>query len=260
MIISNKYKVLQKIGQGEFGNIFKGENIHTKELVAIKMENINSELNTLKRETQIYQYLGKHQGIPSVKWYGTNKKYNYMVLPLYLYSLNDFYKNQNTFSLDKIFQIGKNIIDILKFIHGKRIIHRDIKPDNFCIDEKNQINIIDFGMCKQYKNEDEEHMPISFGKSVIGTLNYISINIHNGIEPSRRDDLESVGYILLFLLNGNLEWTNVYIDKMKNVKEQCINTNMNIEPRIQKYIIWTRQLKFDENPDYEYAIQLLQQE
>ena len=228
------------------------------------MESIYSEINTLKRETQIYQYLGKRIGIPSVKWYGTIDKYNYMVLPLYLYSLDKYHiihknnKNENTFSLDKIFEIGKNIINLLKYVHEKRLIHRDIKPDNFCVDNKNQIHIIDFGMCKQYKNEDEEHIPIRFEKTIIGTLRYISINIHDGTEPSRRDDLESVGYILLFLLYGKLVWDNVYIDKMKDMKQQCTNTNTNIEPRIQEYIIWTRQLEFDETPDYEYIIQLFQ--
>ena len=85
MIIANKYKIIEKLNNGEFGTIFKGENIRTKENVAIKMEKISVDTKMLKRETQIYQYLGKALGIPQVKWYGSTEEYNYMVLE-YFYS------------------------------------------------------------------------------------------------------------------------------------------------------------------------------
>ena len=70
-MLANKYKLIERIGNGEFGTIFKGENIRTKEAVAVKLETISSDTKMLKREAQIYQYLGKAPGIPQVKWYGS---------------------------------------------------------------------------------------------------------------------------------------------------------------------------------------------
>jgi serine/threonine protein kinase len=254
MLIANKYKIIEKLGSGEFGTIFKGENIRTKEQIAIKLEPKSFETNMLKRETQIYKYLGKAEGIPTVKWFGTHEEYNYMVLPLYGDSLSC-----KTFSLLDVFSIGQKIIKILKYIHEKGLIHRDIKPDNFVLSQDGKdIYIIDFGLCRKYKDDTGKHIGLKTGKTIIGTLNYISVNVQNGTEPSRRDDLISLGYILLYLLNGGLPWltkreNEILIDKKNLLK----STKIQIPEGIKKFMNYCETLYFEEEPIYDYLMSLL---
>ena len=253
MIIANKYKIIEKMNNGQFGTIFKGENIRTKEMVAIKIEHFSQETKMLKRETQIYQYLGKSQGIPQVKWFGSTEEYNYMVLPLFGDSLLS-----KTFSLIDSLLIGQKIVKILKFIHDKGLVHRDIKPDNFVFNKDNtDIYIIDFGLCRKYIDNYNKHIEIKGGKTIIGTPNFVSLNVHNGIEPTRRDDMISVAYIMLYLINGSLPWQlNV---EMKDIKlqKQCILQWSKTPMQLIKYLKCCENLKFDETPNYDYLIQSL---
>jgi casein kinase I family protein HRR25 len=253
MIIANKYKLIEKLNNGEFGTIFKAENIRTKELVAIKMESISVETKMLKRETQIYQYLGKAVGIPQVKWFGTTEEYNYMVLPLFGDSLAS-----KTFSLVDSFSIGQKIVRILSFIHEKGLIHRDVKPDNFVFNQDGtNVYIIDFGLCKKYVDNDNKHIEMKSGKTIIGTPNFVSINVHNGLEPSRRDDLISVAYIILYLINGGLPWqTKREIKDIKRQKQLILQWSKTPSELIE-YLTYCENLKFDETPDYEYLIKSL---
>jgi len=253
MIIANKYKIIEKLNNGEFGTIFKAENIRTKELVAIKMESISVETKMLKRETQIYQYLGKATGIPQVKWFGSTEEYNYMVLPLFGDSLDS-----KTFSLVDSFSIGQKIVRILSFIHEKGLIHRDVKPDNFVFNQEGtDVYIIDFGLCKKYIDNDNKHIEMKSGKTIIGTPNFVSLNVHNGVEPSRRDDLISVAYIILCLVNGGLPWQTKREMKEIKIQKQCILQWSKTPSKLIEYLTYCENLKFDETPNYEYLIKSL---
>ena len=250
--IGNKYKLIEKIGEGSFGSIYKGENVRTKELVAVKIESINNDYKLLKNESIIYQYLTNTIGIPNVKWFGKDEKNYYMVINLLGESLQSIKNTRETFSLKLILQIGIQIISILKTIHDKGLVHRDIKPDNFLVgkNEKNkQIYIIDFGFCKTYMNNDI-HIKMKSTKSVIGSLTYASINAHNFIELSRRDDLESLGYMLIYFFKGELEWQKIEdTKKILNMKQKIIQ-NENIPKILCNYLKYVRGLEFEETPDY----------
>ena len=205
-------------------------------------------LKMLKRETQIYKYLMPCEGIPQVKWYGTIENYNYMVMPLYEKPLTF-----QRFSLPDILSIGKKIITLLKYIHEKGLIHRDIKPDNFLFGSDGQIYIIDFGLCKRYKDIHDNHIELKTGKGILGTPNFISINIHDGYEPSRRDDLESVGYILQYLLELQLDWfSEMNLDKIKFLKKTAVYA----EP-IENYLNYCRNLLFNEPPNYDRILHII---
>mmetsp|Transcript_3843 Transcript_3843/g.3776 ORF Transcript_3843/g.3776 Transcript_3843/m.3776 type:complete len:109 (+) Transcript_3843:356-682(+) len=107
--------------------------------------------------------------------------------------------------------VGIQMVKRIQKVHEERIIHRDIKPDNFLIGgtnaTKDQIYIIDFGLAKNYLNSsDGQHIPYKDGKNLTGTARYASINTHKGVEQSRRDDLESIGHVLLYFLRGSLPW------------------------------------------------------
>ncbi len=262
MIIGRKYEILNKIGNGSFGSIYRGRNIRTDEIVAIKVEPINSGTKLLKNETKIYQYLTgfNYTGVPQIKWFGLDDKNYYMVISLLGPSLLQIKHKINTFSLENIFSIAKQMLERLQFVHEKGLVHRDIKPDNFLLglgENKNKIYLIDFGFCKKYVKDDGTHIDIKKINKIIGTPMYVSINTHNLIEPSRRDDLESMVYILMFFYYGDLEWMHInsfnsdLLDMMKMYKLDIIN-NEGVHEFFKRILIYVRNLKFDETPDYNY--------
>lgn len=269
MIISNKYKLIEKIGSGSFGDIYKGINIRTKENVAIKVESLSNETKLLKNETKIYQYLGNIQGIPQVKWFGVDEHNNYMAMKLLGSSLTDNIKKNGPFSLKNAKYFTTQILKIVKKIHEKELLHRDIKPDNFLFglqEDNKTLHIIDFGFCKRYLDNDGKHIPYKVEKTPLGTPNYISINVHEGTEPSRRDDLESIGYVALYMLNGLLPWDdlNDYVQEYKNVNNQMKIKKMNLlkdercPPEVTLYLSYCRNLAFEETPNYEYLLGLFE--
>ena len=259
-LINKKYKKLEVIGEGSFGLIYKGINIRTNEYVAIKVESIESEIKLLKNESKIYQYLNNSSGIPVVKWFGKDEKNYYMVLNLLGESLQSIKNKKGNFSLKLVLQIGVQILGLLRKIHDKGLVHRDIKPDNFLIgldDKIKTIYIIDFGFCKSFI-QDDKHIEERKTKNLIGSHMYASINAHNCIELSRRDDLESLGYMLIYFYLGSLCWqtdtkTDFEIVKAKpdivKAKQDIIN-DAKIPIILINYMKYVRSLEFGEKPNY----------
>jgi serine/threonine protein kinase len=261
-LIGNKYKLLEKIGEGAFGSIYKGENVRTKELVAVKVEPIKKNTKLLKNESIIYQYLINNDGLPNVKWFGKDKTNYYMVLNLLGESLQSLKERKKIFSLKLVLQIGIQIINLLRMIHNKGLVHRDIKPDNFLLGLNNksrQINIIDFGFCKTFLN-DNKHIDIKKTNNVIGTNNFASTNAHEFNELSRRDDLESLGYMLIYFYLGNLPWKDYSNNEMIKIMKNNIMNDESIPKVILKYFEIIKSLEFKEAPNYELLINIFKNE
>ena len=255
-MINNKYILLNKIGAGSFGAIYKAQNYRTKETIAIKIESIESGLNLLKNESKIYQYLLGTSGIPHVKWYGKDDLNYYMVIPLLGKSLEQLLIEKQTFSLSLVLQIGIQLLQLLKSIHEKGLVHRDIKPDNFLLgtkEKEKQLFLIDFGLCKVFL-QDNNHIELKQTKGIIVSLTYESINAHQKLELSRRDDLESLCYMLIYFSLGNLPWRET-IDVCDIVKlKQDIIHNANIPVILCTFLTNVRKMEFKENPNYEMFI------
>jgi len=266
-IINNKYKIIHKIDSGNFGYIYKGENIRTRENVAIKVEPIVNNTKLLKNESIIYLNIGNYTGIPTVKWYGKDDTNYYMVINLLGDSLENIKQLNGRISLKATLQIGINILSILKHIHSYGYVHRDIKPENLLFGlNKQNIYIIDFGLCKKYMINDN-HIEMNTKKNLIGTPNYASINSHNFFELSRRDDLESLSYILLYIFFGTLPWIDKYNYLSESERNICIrNDKKNIF--LNEYIPLVLlnfyknviNLSFKETPNYEYYINIFTNE
>jgi serine/threonine protein kinase len=255
-MLANKYKLLEKLSQGSFGKVFKAENIRTGEIVAIKTEVKSKEQKSLKMEAKIYQYLANTDGIPQLKWFGATNNVNYLVTNLLEHSVTSLVKKYGRLSIKTVLLLGIQMIERLEILHGHYLIHRDIKPDNFMInisDKTNKVFLIDFGFCKRY-NYEGNHIEFKMNKTLIGTPNYVSLNVHKGCEPSRRDDLESCLYVMIYMLFGKFFSINIE-DPLKILvlkKEQLTNI-----PRFLTIVInYVRTLRFEEEPDYKYIIRI----
>ena len=250
-LINNKYEILNKIGSGSFGSIYKGQNRRTNDFVAIKVEPIINDLKLLKNESRIYQYLNDCDCIPKIKWYGKDDINYYMVIDFLGDSLQDLMNKSRRLPLILILKLGIKLINILKIIHDKGLVHRDIKPDNFLFgfNQINNVYLIDFGFCKSYMNNGE-HIKCKKINSMIGSKNYASINSHNKLELSRRDDLESLCYILLYFYLGSLPWNSIedesQIIHLKNNVVYCLE----YPSVILHFLKYVKSFDYEEKPNY----------
>lgn len=260
VIIGNKYELIKKINQGSFGALYQGKNIRTGELIAVKIEKRTEQsTNTLKYEANVYNYLKDVEGFIRLKWFGKDEKYNYLVINFLGNSLKNI-TNYTENNLELVLHFGKKIINKLMTLHENNIIHRDIKPDNILLNADNSfedIFLIDFSFCKKYIKSDLKHISEKKINNIIGSINYISLNVHNLTEPSRRDDLESVVYVLIYLYFGKLDWENsMSLGNICEMKKNII-FNENIPDCFRNIMSHIRTLEFDERPNYFYIIDLL---
>jgi len=187
-------------------------------------------------------------------------------------SLEDLLKEcRGKFNLKTVLHVAVQMIERIKVVHEERIIHRDIKPDNFMTGAnektKNTIHIIDFGLAKCYKDRSGEHIPFIEGKSLTGTARYASINTHVGYEQSRRDDLESIGHVLLYFLKGSLPWQGLpgktNVEKYANIKKKKKEVSVSdlckgLPDEFKDFMNYCRNLGFTQDPDYNYIIGLFE--
>ena len=256
----HNYKICEKIGSGSFGTVFKGSHIRTLAPVAIKVE--KKCIKMLKNEAKIYQYLGTLDGFTELKWFGSNEKCNYMVTELLGHSLTDVISHYKVISLKNALMLGVQIISRIELLHEHLLIHRDLKPDNllFGLEETSKLYLIDFGFCKRYTtNEGNNHIPEKQLTSIVGSPNFISLNIHRGIEPSRRDDIESCVYILLYMMFGELEWFNLSLDEVYSNKSK-LTSEVDVPVFIKAMLEYIYTLQFSDKPDYAFLISLIRNE
>ena len=263
--IFGKYQMLKIIGKGSFGSVYKGINKITKEKVAIKIEDWKKMGNILENEAFFLFYL-KNYGLPEIKAFGTYKKYKVLVQNLLGENLEHIFGNHiMNFTYKDICMIAIQLIDRLEYIHSKYVIHRDLKPENIMIDleTKKIVYLIDFGMAKKYRSsKTKKHIKFTIPNRLTGTARYCSINALRGTEQSRRDDLESAGYVLIYLAKrGYLPWMGLNIQEKieryrriyqikKAIKEEELCSPLPNE--FCRYIKYVKKLNFEEEPDYNY--------
>ena len=251
--MNSKYKLLEPIGSGSFGSVYKGQNNRTGEYVAIKIEPVAAEIKLLRHESVVYQYLNGVPGIPSVRWFGIDGENYYMVLSLLGESLEAAKQRIGHFSLETTMSIGIQALDILMSLHEKYMIHRDVKPANFVFgvgSNKKQLNIIDLGFCKSFTRE-KRHIEQTRTTSLIGSQSFASLNAHDCVSLSRRDDLESLGYLLLYLNLGKLPWQDETLtnDIIRQMKYDLVY-DTTIPTIFTDYFTNIRGLGFTQRPDY----------
>ncbi len=281
-LIAENFVMLTLIGKGAFGQIFLSYNMRDNVEVSIKKE-IKKPQKTpqLKTEAKIYQTLlnissqditgvkalsqDDVQGVP--RFYGMGEIIDcyYLIIEFLGPNLIELfnYCNCHKFTISTVCLIALQMLNRIENLHKHHYIHRDIKPENFLIGTKDKSNIvflIDFGLSKRYKNpKNHQHIPYREGRSLTGTARYVSINTHLGIEQSRRDDLESIGYVLIFFLKGCLPWQGLKNggDKYQRIMEKKLQIPTEIlcyglPDEIVFYLNYCKSLRFEDRPDYDY--------
>ncbi|KAI3787153.1 hypothetical protein L1987_41407 [Smallanthus sonchifolius] len=269
-VVGGKFKLGKKIGSGSFGELYLAVNIQTGEECAVKLEPTKTKHPQLHYESKIYMLLQGGTGVPNFKWFGVEGEYNVMVIDLLGPSLEDLFNYCNRkFSLKTVLMLADQLINRVEYMHARSFLHRDLKPDNFLMGlgrKANQVYIIDFGLAKKYRDlQTHRHIPYRENKNLTGTARYASVNTHLGVEQSRRDDLESLGYVLMYFLRGSLPWQGLKAGTKKQ-KYDRINEKKMMTPievlcksypsEFMSYFHYCRSLKFEDKPDYSYLKRL----
>ena len=266
VIVGERYEMEPSmlLGKGSFGEIYLAKDPQLKTFCVLKLENQKTKHPQLKNEKNVLDLVGDCEGFPRAFDYGTYNEYNFMAIELLGPSLLDMYEFCNfNFSLQTVCLIAIQLITRVSELHVKNYIHRDIKPENFLVgieDKSNIIYMIDFGLAKKYKeNKTMDHIPYRENRQMMGTARYASINNHLGIEQSRRDDLEAIGYVLIFFMKNRLPWQGIEgtskEEKYKKILEkklllptEILCKDLDIE--FSTYLNYVKALRFDERPDY----------
>uniref|UniRef100_A0A673IEP0 non-specific serine/threonine protein kinase n=1 Tax=Sinocyclocheilus rhinocerous TaxID=307959 RepID=A0A673IEP0_9TELE len=261
--VGNRYRLGRKIGSGSFGDIYLGTDISVGEEVAIKLECVKTKHPQLHIESKIYKMM-QGGGTWCMRRGG---EWVWGEGPALLEDLFNFCSRK--FSLKTVLLLADQMISRIEYIHSKNFIHRDVKPDNFLMGlgkKGNLVYIIDFGLAKKYRDaRTHQHIPYRENKNLTGTARYASINTHLGIEQSRRDDLESLGYVLMYFNLGSLPWQGLKAatkrQKYERISEKKMSTPIEVlckgyPSEFATYLNFCRSLRFDDKPDYSYLRQL----
>ncbi|KAI9323425.1 kinase-like protein [Dichotomocladium elegans] len=271
-MVGGRFRVGERFAAGSFGVLYEGVDAQTEQPVAVKLERCCPATLQLHEEYEVYKTLSGAPGFPTMYYYGQEGGYNILVMELLGPSLEELLDIcERQFSVKTVAMVAKRLIRLLQVIHNAGLIYRDVKPDNFLIGRPNtatanDLFIIDFGMSKTYRDpKTGAHVSFSERGSLSGTARYMSLHAHAGEEQSRRDDMESLGYVLLYLLRGSLPWQGVTAktdeEKYGMIEEIKDNTPIaqlcaGFPAEFNIYLHYVRKLKFSEDPDYDFCVGL----
>lgn len=267
----HKYEVIRKIGAGGFSTVYKAKHCNTGKTVALKIVKSADHSKMILNESKIISYLNREIKMskhifPTLHWYGTFGKMTCLATTFYSESFTDILHNGLTDILPKL-DLCAQMIEIMHHIHSVGVIHCDVKPDNFMINDEHRLVLIDFGMARMFINpNNQSHIPNKMSNTLFGTPKYASFYLHLGNRPSRRDDLISVGYLMMLVLGVELPWSSqdssYDIHHASNVQRlelklpDCMHQylsslkNADVNHYLIPYFKEVGALKYDETPGY----------
>ncbi|CAG8617082.1 3473_t:CDS:2, partial [Funneliformis mosseae] len=287
--VGGHWLVEEKIGEGSFGEVFRAVHIKTNEQYAIKRELIDEEHPQLPQEAEFLRRLAGPSFIPKLYWFGQEQLYNALVMDLLGPNIRLVRQAYGKLPVPFVSKIAVQMVDILEHVHSRGIVYRDVKPDNFLLERDFAISIKELEKWNSEKDSpkliDDKHpllhsphkiSLVDFGRHVpkkhpptkykTGTARYAAMGVHRGLPHARRDDLESLGYVILELLQGTLPWAGVTArnavegwSKMLKMKESKPLEELfeGVPSGFMKFLQYARSLDFDQKPDYAFARNLL---
>jgi serine/threonine protein kinase len=292
-LASGRYRVLARLGGGSFGVVHLAEDVRTGRMLAVKLERRDATNAQLEQEYRVYRRLAlgaaprglrsgddipdprdsrgggpgpSPPGFATVRWFGAEGDYRAMVMDRLGPDLEHIFQRKGrVVSLDTVLALADQMLARVEVLHRAGYVHRDIKPENFAVgvgEDRRRLYLIDMGLAKPYRNlHTHIHRPYREGASLTGTARYASLNNHRGVEQSRRDDLISLGYVLVFLLRGSLPWQGLRAnsrklkyEKIAKVKESYGPTRLcaGLPPQLGAYLLYCTRLGYVDAPDIPY--------
>ncbi|OAG37813.1 hypothetical protein AYO21_07919 [Fonsecaea monophora] len=271
MAFGGRYHLVRKIGSGSFGHVYLGRDAETGNEVAMKLEHHSVAPSFLSEEVRIYRSLAGEAGFPEVYWHGDRDDFAILVFELLGPNLEDLFRYcGNQFSLKTTLMLADQLLRRFESLHSNNYLHRDIKPENFLLglgERGNTVYMTDLGLAI-YRHPDRwgSNSPPRPPRDVkarppqlLGTCRYASIRGHLGIPQSRRDDLEALGYMLVYFLRGSLPWQGLKAkpeDKYLLVleKKQATSTSelcADLPTEFVDYFDYVHNLRDEDRPDYQ---------
>ncbi|OMJ91036.1 hypothetical protein SteCoe_6501 [Stentor coeruleus] len=257
-----QYSIEKVLGVGGYGQVFLASTTKTSEKIAVK---VSHDRQSLMKEYGLLKHLSKLDGFMKVYEYGELEEEDFFVAELLGKNLS-YNFNDRILSFECVCAIGLELLNKIEKMHENDVIHRDIKPSQFLIStDKKSIYLVDFGMACFFRVKGN-NKEFKTRRKCRGTVSYASINNHLGFRQSRRDDLESLCYSLLYLVRGGLPWKLEKriegFKKWKLVLNQKINISDkelfgNLPPEFSVMLKYTRKLCYDQTPNYAYMKSLL---
>eukprot|EP00754_Rhynchopus_humris_P013347 Rhum_TRINITY_DN14323_c0_g1::Rhum_TRINITY_DN14323_c0_g1_i3::g.80420::m.80420/K02218/CSNK1, CKI; casein kinase 1 len=269
--VIDRFRIINRIGSGSYGDCYKGVDERTNTGVCLKLENSEDVRPKLHDEHQIMKLIEKRSAgqqlrLPRALHLTSLPPYNILVQDLLGPSLEDiFQKCDKSLDDQTVLLLAPLVIDAIEQVHHAGVIHKDIKPHNFLLgkgETAHKVYVIDFGLSKKYRSEGR-HLGFRLGRNLTGTSRYVGLNIHRGYEASRRDDMESIGYMFMYLLKGRLPWQGVGGPGLPKAKRnEIIHTSKESTPlttlcegypqSFMDYLRYCKSLEFTQEINYDY--------
>lgn len=256
-----KLEVVKQLGKGAFGSVALMMDPEDKNEYAVKTESITADVPQLSYEFKVYRYLRNIEGVPLAYMFWQSEGMSHMAMQCLGPSLEKFL--QQITQWDVVNWIFPQSLRILEQLHKKDFLHRDIKPENLLTGlnglKDRKVYLVDFGLCKRYRTSGAQHIPYKEGKRLTGTIRYASTHTHLGEEQSRRDDLQSLGYVMIYLIRKKLPWMNLGGTDKKDQTSKISYTKLHttLEKLCEgmpagfiQYFRDVNKLEFDQTPDY----------
>ena len=263
-LIFGKYSIKYLISKGSFGEVYLGTNVLNNKDYAIKMERTSKGESLLKEEAYVLLFL-KGPGLPTVITFGISGRYHILIENLLGKSIyNIWLEKEKKFNIKDTCMFAIQALERVEYVHSKNYLHRDIKPANFLVGnpDQSQIYLIDFGNARKYRSSRTgKHLPFSRNYKIYGTTIFLSLNVLKGIEQTRKDELESLGLVIIYLYKGYLPWSNYKfkdifqaLEKIKAIKENLSMEQLchGLPIEMFEYMNYIKNMNFEDTPDYRY--------
>lgn len=255
----NRFQLQELIGSGSWSVVRRALDTSTNSNVAVKIEQgIKPEKSMLLREVKVLKHLQGLPGIPQLIASGSTDSYNYAAMELLKFNLEELYHTGKLSAMDVMFK-AEALLDSLEAVHSRHIVHQDLKPKNL-MDKDGKTYLIDFGLATKVKNVPS-HAPSS--KGILGTPSFASLAALLGMRQFPKDDLESLGYVIVWLLRGKLPWES-YVEQsnLSGLKTMKFHASVrsicqDCPDEMAHYFNYIKGVRENEKPDYGHLKELM---